>query len=111
MRVCHVTFDHSWHDTRVYKREILSQRQAGFEVIYFGWDKPSKDIGDGVKYVCYSNHQLTIQERLKLFFLNRNMVSSLVHINADIYQFHDFTLLEVGRKLKKAGKHVIFDSH
>lgn len=111
MKICHITFDHSWHDTRVYKREIMSQRQAGYEVIYFGWDKPEKEIGDGVRFISYADHQLTRRERIILFVSNKDIVGELVRLNADIYQFHDFTLLEVGRKLKKAGRHVIFDSH
>ena len=111
MKVCHVTFDHFWNDTRVYKREILSQREAGFDVIFFGWDKPTNVVEDGVQFVSYIDHQLSKKERVKLLVFNRDVVNCLLRLNADIYQFHDFTLLEVGRKLKKSGKHVVFDSH
>lgn len=89
----------------------MSQREAGFEVVYFGWDKPSQNIQDGVQYVCYADHQLTRKERIKLFVSNRKLIRKLIELDADVYQFHDFTLLEIGRRLKKAGKHVIFDSH
>lgn len=111
MKICHITFDHTWNDTRVYKREIKSQVEAGFEVIYFGWDKPAEVRDDGVQFISYADHRLSRKERLKLFVSNKKMVYKLTALNADVYQFHDFTLLEVGRKLKKAGKHVIFDSH
>jgi glycosyltransferase involved in cell wall biosynthesis len=95
----------------VYKREIKSQVEAGFKVVYFGWDKPA-DVKDvDVQFISYADHRLSRKERLKLFVSNRKMVNKLIDLNADVYQFHDFTLLEVGRKLKKAGKHVIFDSH
>lgn len=111
MKICHITFDHSWNDTRVYKREILSQREAGFEVLFFGWDKPSREINDGVQFISYARHRLCRRERIKLMLTNRKIIKTLLDLNADVYQFHDFTLLEVGRKLKKAGCHVIFDSH
>lgn len=111
MKICHITFDHSWNDTRVYKREILSQREAGFEVLFFGWDKPSREINDGVQFISYAGHRLCRRERIKLMLPNRKIIKTLLDLNADVYQFHDFTLLEVGRKLKKEGCHVIFDSH
>lgn len=111
MKICHITFDHSWNDTRVFKKEILSQVVEGYEVIYFGWDKPKDGKEQKVQFITYANHRLTQKERMKLMVSNNDMVSELIKLDADIYQFHDFTLMEVGRKLKKAGKHVIFDSH
>ena len=111
MKICHITFDHFWNDTRVYKKEILTQREEGFDVILFGWDKPKTNIDNGVRFISYFDHQLSKKERMKLMISNSDVVRELIKLNADIYQFHDFTLLEVGRKLKKAGMHVIFDSH
>ena len=111
MKICHITFDHFWNDARVYKKEILSQKEKGYEVIFYGWDRPEEKIDNGVQFISHFNYQPTKKERMKLMFSNKNIVNDLIKLNADIYQFHDFTLLEVGRKLKKAGRHVIFDCH
>lgn len=111
MKVCHVTFDHNWNDTRVFKREIFAQKSAGFDVTLVCGDSVESGIKSGVEVICYADHLFTQKERLKLLYSNTELVQYLLRLDADIYQIHDITLLEVGKKIKNRGKHVIFDCH
>lgn len=111
MKICHVTFDHSWFDMRVFKREALSQKEEGYEVIQVCGDTVESGIKEGIDVICYTDHKLSQRERIKLLYSNRALVHYLLSLNADLYQIHDVTLLEVGKKIKNNGKHVIFDCH
>lgn len=111
MKVCHITFDHNWNDTRVFKREALAQKSAGFDVTLVCGDSVESGMKSGVEVICYADHLFSQKERFKLLYSNNELVQFLLGLNADIYQIHDITLLEVGRKIKNKGKHLIFDCH
>lgn len=111
MKICHVTFDHNWNDTRVYKREALTQKVEGYDVILVCGDTVASGVKEGVDIICYADHLFSKKERLKLLYSNNELVKYLLSLNADIYQIHDITLLEVGKKIKNKGKHLIFDCH
>ncbi len=111
MKICHVTFDHSWFDMRVFKREALSQKEAGYEVIQVCGDTIASGMKEGVEVICYADHKLSQRDRIKLLYSNKKLVEYLISLDADIYQIHDITLLEVGKKIKNRGKHLIFDCH
>lgn len=111
MKICHVTFDHNWNDTRVYKREALSQKAEGYDVILVCGDTIESGVKEGVDVICYADHLYSKKERLMLLYSNNELVKYLLSLNADIYQIHDITLLEVGKKIKNKGKHLIFDCH
>ncbi len=111
MKICHVTFDHNWCDTRVFKREALTQKAKGFDVVLVCGDSIESGIKDGVEVICYADHLFSQKERYKLLFSNKKLVEYLLSLNADVYQIHDITLLEVGKKIRNRGKHLIFDCH
>ena len=111
MKICHVTFDHNWNDSRVFKREALTQVAEGYDVIQVCGDNVDSGIKDGVEVICYADHNLIKKERLRHLYSNKKLVDFLLSLNADIYQIHDISLLEVGRKIKNRGRHLIFDCH
>ncbi len=89
----------------------MSQIDSNFDVILICADGKPDEVRNNIYIKSYSNHKYSKWERFRLLVFNKKFVNYLIHLNADIYQFHDFELVEVGRVLKKKGKKVIFDSH
>ena len=110
MKICHITSAHNRTDARIFKRQCLTLAKNGFEVIFVCCDGKKDEIVDNIKITSYSSTELSKKERFSLLYKNKRFISYLLDINADIYQFHDIELIEVGRKLAKKKK-VIFDSH
>ena len=111
MKICHVTTTHSRTDSRVFKRQCQTLSQNGFDVLYICCDGKPDEIISGVNVVSYSKVKLNKYKRYGLLFFYRKFTNYLLDQEADIYQIHDFELLEVGYHLAKKGKKVIFDSH
>lgn len=111
MKIVHITDVHPRHDARILKRQAVSLAEAGHEVVLVTGDGKPDEVYKGVKIISYSDHEMSKKERLGLMFFKRKFLNYLLSFGADIYQFHDFEIIEVGRALHKKGKHVIFDSH
>lgn len=47
----------------------------------------------------------------RIFKLRRVLYEKAIKIDADLYHFHDPELIPIGKKLKRKGKLVIYDSH
>lgn len=110
MKICHITSVHPRTDGRIFKRECVTLANNGNEVVLVCCDGKSDEIVDGVRIISYSRKRLTKSRRGLLMFFNRGFLKYLKEIDADVYQFHDFDLIEIGRKLAKTKK-VIYDSH
>ncbi len=104
-RVCHVTSVHPANDVRIFYKECLSLAKH-YDVFLI-----APNIADDE---CQGIHRRGVslpQSRIKkLFCLNRVYQKALA-INASVYHFHDPELIPIGRKLKRKGYRVIFDSH
>lgn len=111
MKVCHITSGHSRYDARIFRKQCRTLVQNGIETVLVCCDGKDAESRDGIQIVSYSDHSLSKKERFKLLFVNQTFLRYLLSLNADIYQFHELELLEVGRLLKKNGRKVIFDSH
>ena len=111
MKICHITVAHRRYDARIYLREASTLANHGHEVLLICADGKDNEIRNGVKIESYTKTPMSKLSRFKLLLMNRKFVKHLCSLSADIYQFHDIELLEVGRKLKKHNKKVIFDSH
>lgn len=112
MKICHITSAHNRYDARIFKRECISlAKEPSNEVVLVCCDGKPYEIKEGIQIVSYTSTKLSKKERFRLLFSNKALVNYLLTINADVYQFHDIELIEVGRKLSKKGKCVVFDSH
>ncbi len=109
-KVCHFTSVHSIHDDRIFIKECVNLASNGFEVTLIACGESEyEENKNGVKcislYIPVKNRFQRMIKRPKAIY------KKALEINADIYHFHDPELLPVGKKLKRKGKKVIYDSH
>ena len=109
-KVCHLVSSHKMNDMRVFEKECKSLAKGGFDVTLIGFGEQAKEETiDGVK--CISLYY-PIKNNLEIL-LKRNKLTyeAALKVDAEIYHIHEPELLPVGKKLKRKGKIVIFDSH
>ena len=108
IKVCHLTSAHDSNDSRIFQRECVSVAANDDFDVYLvapGESYNSKTV----KVVGIGEKPSSRIERMTKF--PKRVFDKAIEIDADIYHFHDPELLGVGKKLKKRGKKVIFDSH
>lgn len=107
IKVCHVTSVHPTEDIRIFKKECLSLKRAGYDVtlVQQGGDYEK----DGVRILGFGAIEDSRIKRMR--YTSKNAYQRALEVDADIYHFHDPELLPYAVKLKKKGKNVIFDSH
>mgnify|MGYP002853025454 CR=1 FL=1 len=105
IKICHVTSMHSPDDARIFHKECCSLAK------HYDVSLIAPNIDDyemrGVKVYGVN----LPSSRNSRYFKLSSVFEKAMSINADIYHFHDPELLSLGLKIKKSGKHVIFDSH
>lgn len=110
IKVCHLASHHKMNDMRIFEKECKSLAKAGFDVTLIGFgEKEETIIIDGVRCIqlfCPIKNNLELLRKR-----NKLSLKAALDIDADVYHLHEPELLPVGRKLKKKGKIVIFDSH
>lgn len=110
VRVCHLASKHKMSDMRIFEKECKSLAHAGFEVTLIGFgEAPKTEVIDNIRcislYCPIKNNLELLKKRNKLIY------QTALQVDASIYHLHEPELLPVGKKLKKKGKIVIFDSH
>lgn len=107
MKICHMTSAHDSLDDRIFLKECVSTAKAGYNT-YLVAQGESFQKND-VQVIGIGEQNRTRLRRM--LFTSRDIYTSAVALDADVYQFHDPELLPYGLKLKKSGKRVIYDSH
>lgn len=109
VKVCHVTSVHPRYDTRIFIKECTSLTNAGYDVTLLVADGKPDEVKNGVKIISVSDIP---KSRFHRIIKSSNvMYKKALKVDAEIYHLHDPELLSLARKLKKAGKKVVFDSH
>lgn len=110
IKVCHLASKHKMNDMRIFEKECKSLAKGGFDVTLVGFgEAPKTEEVDGVR--CITLH-CPIKNNLELLRKrNKLILETALQVDAQIYHLHEPELLPVGKKLKKKGKTVIFDSH
>ncbi len=109
VKICHISSAHKRYDGRIFKRECLSLAQAGYDVTLLINDNEKSEVKDGINIISLNN---VAKGRLERFYKTYfDFYKAAIKIDADIYHLHDPDLLLIAKRLKKAGKTVIFDSH
>lgn len=109
VKVCHVTSVHSRYDIRIFLKECTSLANEGYDTILLVADGISDEVKNGVRIV--SVPKISKSRFLRIIMSSNIMYKKAMEIRADIYHLHDPELLPLARKLKRAGRKVIFDSH
>jgi hypothetical protein len=105
--VCHFTSVHPPGDTRIFVKECRSLAEAGFDVHLVVANAESRII-DGVKIIGV---RVPSSRIFRMLSGAGKVYRAALAVNADIYHFHDPELLRFARRLKRAGKRVVYDSH
>lgn len=106
VRICHFTSAHESHDDRIYLKECISLKEAGYDVYLVA--KGESAVEKGIKIIGCG---LPRNRSERIVSFSRKVYRKARDLECDIYHFHDPELLPYGLKLKKQGKRVIFDSH
>lgn len=108
MKVCHFTSAHPSNDVRIFEKECVSLAQAGFEVYLVAAGDCDK-VEKGVHIVSVKPKKQGRLYRMRRFA--KLIFRKALELNADVYHFHDPELMRFAKKLKRAGKIVIYDIH
>lgn len=109
MKICQFTTVHPRNDVRVFYKTCVAFEKKGHDVTLVVADGKGDEIKQGVRIVDIGSYR---SKRLSRYFIARKiMFKKIVEIDADFYEFHDPELLTLGKKLKRIGKTVVFDSH
>jgi len=102
-----MTSAHGPEDVRIFHKECTTLARAGYEVYLV--ERGESYEKNGVHIVGIG--QVNVRRMTRMLCVTRQIYRAALAVDADIYHFHDPELLPYGRKLKKLGKTVIFDSH
>ncbi len=107
IKVCHMTSVHAPEDVRIFKKECCSLANAGYKTYLV--EQGESYEKDGVRIIGVGRPGRGRLSRMTV--TARRVYKAALSVDAEIYHFHDPELLPYGKKLKKKGKKVIFDSH
>lgn len=108
MKVCHITTVHPKNDNRIFYKECVTLKEAGYDVSFLiaGEENHRKN---GVNIIGLKKHKSRLSNFLLTSFMG--VLKSEKKIKADLYHFHDPELIFTGLFLKLKGKKVIYDIH
>ena len=105
--VCILTSAHSPFDHRIFHKQAKTLVEAGYDVTLIA-HHDREETQDGVEIVPIQPSGTTIDRSLDLFRIYRTAKNT----NADVFHFHDPTLLPFGAALSfRTGAKVIYDAH
>jgi glycosyltransferase involved in cell wall biosynthesis len=108
MKICHFTSAHKSNDIRIFHKECVSLAEANHSV-YLVAVNCIEEVLDGVNIVNVSKPPSgRISRMLKT---SKAVYKKALSLDADVYHLHDPELLRFALRLKRKGKHVIYDSH
>jgi glycosyltransferase involved in cell wall biosynthesis len=107
MRVCHVTSVHPYNDNRIFYKEILTLKRAGYDVCYIAPNAPAEFEGVSIYTNKFSGG------RLKRFIYQAfwKTFGHAIKAKAQVYHFHDPELMPTAFLLRLIGKKIVFDVH
>lgn len=107
-RVVHLTSVHSRFDVRIFLKECVSLRRAGFDVSLIVADGKGDEVCDDISIYDVGK----VNDRLdRIRNAPKRLLLKAKALDYDIYHLHDPELMPIGVKLKNLGKTVIFDAH
>ncbi|AXF56521.1 glycosyltransferase [Salicibibacter kimchii] len=104
-KVVHMTSVHHPFDTRIYHKECLSLKRAGYDVTLIAPETDAESAIDIIPIKKYKN------KCLRMAFSTYQVYKQAKKLQADYYHFHDPELLPVAWLLNKKANVVIYDIH
>lgn len=108
-KVCQVTSVHPRYDVRVFRKIARSLAHNGYNSCILVCDDLPDETNDDVTFYSVRYHAKNRISRV--LRSSKKLYEKAIEIDADLYHLHDPELLDLGIRLKKAGKKVVFDSH
>lgn len=106
-RVVHLTTVHSPRDPRILRKELVTLKEAGYDVHLVAPGEESTTIND-VPVTAIPKRDGRIRRVLN----HRKVYEAARALAADCYHFHDPELIPLGRVLKRTtGARIIYDVH
>lgn len=107
-RICHMTSVHPRDDVRIFYKMCGSLYKEGYEVHLIVADGMGDKLVNGITI-----HDVGVSSgRIKRILLTTNRVlKKALSIDAEVYHFHDPELINIGLKLRKRHKLVVYDVH
>lgn len=106
-KICILTTVHSPFDIRIFNKEALTLRKAGYDVTLIA-QHDRDEIVDGIRIIALPKSSNRTQRMTRILWKTYRAARK---INADIYHFHDPEIIPLGLHLKRKGKKVIYDVH
>jgi glycosyltransferase involved in cell wall biosynthesis len=108
MKICHVISGYFRNDARVFLRQCLSLKRAGYDVSILTNDGEPDEVLEGIPIFSCRLHW----PRWKvLTAAKRQFLPEVPRVGADVYQLHSPELLPLAKPLKRLGKAVVYDAH
>lgn len=108
MKVCHVISGYYRNDARVFLRQVLSLKKAGYDVSIVTNDGEPDEVLEGVP--IHSTGPAW-RRRKVLLQAKHQFMARVLGVDADVYQLHSPELLTLVKPLKRLGKAVVYDAH
>lgn len=108
MKICHLSSAHPRYDARIFLKECCSLARAGHDVTLVVADGRGNDTKGGVSILDIGLGKGRID---RMRNVTRRVLGRALAEDANVYHIHDPELLPAGARLKKQGKHVVFDAH
>lgn len=107
-KVCHITSAHSIDDVRIFHKECISLKNAGFDVSIVSTGV-SKNTIEGIK--IYNAGKRSKGRILRILWDVWKIYTIAKKTKSNLYHFHDPELMFIGYLLKLGGAKVIYDIH
>jgi len=107
-KVVHLTTVHHPYDPRIYHKECVSLKNAGFDVTLIAQEAENEANNDAIHHIPLKKYNSRLQ---RMIFGSLDLLKKAKALDADVYHFHDPELLPVAWLLKKENNVVIYDIH
>ena len=125
--VCHISFNHSPFDDRIYWKELLALKEAGYKTVHIAVGDHNSDFisEEGVRIIIIKKEILfkpfkkfpLLNKGLQALFNKKGTINTILKVaaslTASVYHYHDLQINAITKALKNLPHKpkVIYDAH